>query len=245
MPPAPAAHESAAGPPQPPLLCSEKFTMSFAKKRKTSEIWNFFKEVDTNFASCNICKTKLSYKTSTSNLKKHMLSKYPTVELSVSRIHQIRTRNCISRTFPLSTVMMKNPHHCQMCGISHSATSSQSPISSLSAGILQQDLSTSMNTNQSIKATQKKQTSLTTFSTFNKITNRSKEVIDQKLLMLFVKDFQPLSIVEDCGFKHFIYALNPANRYRGRPYLGLYFQHCMKNAYVILGKLLNLVNPSA
>ncbi|KAG8228805.1 hypothetical protein J437_LFUL008726 [Ladona fulva] len=86
----------------------------------------------------------------------------------------------------------------------------KSPISSLSARILQQDLSTSMNTNQSIKVTQKKQTSLTTFSTFNKITNRSKEVIDEKLLMLFVKDLQPFSIVEDCGFKNFIHALNPA-----------------------------------
>lgn len=36
------------------------------------------------------------------------------------------------------------------------------------------------------------------------------KTITEKLLLLFIKDFQPFSIVEDEGFKQFIKALNPA-----------------------------------
>lgn len=52
------------------------------KRRKTSELWNFFKPIDSVFATCNLCKMKLSFKTSTSNLKKHLQSKHPTVKVS-------------------------------------------------------------------------------------------------------------------------------------------------------------------
>lgn len=55
------------------------------KKKKTSEIWKFFDPIDDFYAKCNICKTKISYKTSTSNLKKHMNNKHPTVALPESR----------------------------------------------------------------------------------------------------------------------------------------------------------------
>ena len=52
-------------------------------KRKRSDLWNFFEPVDekSSFASCNICKAKLSFKTSTSNLKKHMINRHPTVAI--------------------------------------------------------------------------------------------------------------------------------------------------------------------
>lgn len=46
------------------------------KRKRTSEMWNFFKSVDENFARCNMCDTKLSYKTSTGNLKKHLIKKH-------------------------------------------------------------------------------------------------------------------------------------------------------------------------
>ncbi|XP_017130922.1 uncharacterized protein LOC108148401 [Drosophila elegans] len=50
-------------------------------KRKTSEIWGFFRAVDDTFALCNICKAKLSYKTTTTNLSKHMNRMHPTTVL--------------------------------------------------------------------------------------------------------------------------------------------------------------------
>lgn len=52
------------------------------RKLKSSALWQFFEEIDTEYAKCNMCKQKLSYKTSTSNLKKHLNSKHPTVSLT-------------------------------------------------------------------------------------------------------------------------------------------------------------------
>jgi hypothetical protein len=45
---------------------------------------------------------------------------------------------------------------------------------------------------------------------FGKISKKSKEDIDKKLLLLFITDFQPFSVVEDAGFKQFVSALNPS-----------------------------------
>lgn len=42
-----------------------------------------------------------------------------------------------------------------------------------------------------------------------KLTVDAKKNLDQKLLRLFVNDFQPFKIVEDSGFKQFVKALNP------------------------------------
>ncbi|XP_034116003.1 uncharacterized protein LOC133837463 [Drosophila sulfurigaster albostrigata] len=53
-------------------------------KRKTSEIWYFFRAVDDTFALCNICKAKLSYKTTTTNLSKHMNRMHPNANVSVA-----------------------------------------------------------------------------------------------------------------------------------------------------------------
>lgn len=50
-------------------------------KRKRSNVWNFFESVDneSRLAKCNLCKLKFSYKTSTSNLKKHIKNKHAIV----------------------------------------------------------------------------------------------------------------------------------------------------------------------
>lgn len=40
--------------------------------KRTSNIWQYFTKIDSNFATCDLCKKKLSYKTSVTNLKKHL-----------------------------------------------------------------------------------------------------------------------------------------------------------------------------
>ncbi|EDV42299.1 uncharacterized protein Dana_GF17912 [Drosophila ananassae] len=57
-------------------------------KRKTSEIWCFFRAVDDTYAVCNICKAKLSYKTTTTNLSKHMNRMHPTT--AMARTHNFK-----------------------------------------------------------------------------------------------------------------------------------------------------------
>lgn len=67
-----------------PFLCKwlvHYIMSSKVRKTKTSKLWRYFKPIDEHFAICNMCKQKLSYKTSTSNLKKHIQSKHPSVKL--------------------------------------------------------------------------------------------------------------------------------------------------------------------
>lgn len=52
------------------IFIAKKFKMS--QDRRTSDIWKHFSKVDSSIAKCDICKKKYSYKTSLSNLKKHL-----------------------------------------------------------------------------------------------------------------------------------------------------------------------------
>ncbi|KAH8306123.1 hypothetical protein KR018_002158 [Drosophila ironensis] len=61
-------------------------------KRKTSEIWCFFQAVDDTFALCNICQAKLSYKTTTTNLSKHMNRMHPTTALAQSHKYKYQSQ---------------------------------------------------------------------------------------------------------------------------------------------------------
>nr|XP_022910336.1 zinc finger BED domain-containing protein 1-like [Onthophagus taurus] len=58
--------------------------MSSTQRRKISEIWLFYDQVDEFFAKCNLCKRVFSYKTSITNLKKHLECKHPTVSIPSS-----------------------------------------------------------------------------------------------------------------------------------------------------------------
>lgn len=62
------------------------------KKNKTSPIWEFFTEINEGFAVCNICKTKLSFKSSISNLKRHVGSKHPTIKMP-KVMQEVKTTN--------------------------------------------------------------------------------------------------------------------------------------------------------
>lgn len=54
-------------------------------KRKTSEVWNFFTITDASkmLAKCDLCHQTFSYKSSVSNLKKHIQKKHITVSLNI------------------------------------------------------------------------------------------------------------------------------------------------------------------
>ncbi|CAH1115480.1 unnamed protein product [Psylliodes chrysocephalus] len=71
--------------------------MSRKESAKKSEILNFFeiKPKADKIAVCNICKTDLSYKSSSNNLRKHMQRKHPLVKLSSS---ENESRSMISPT---------------------------------------------------------------------------------------------------------------------------------------------------
>lgn len=43
-----------------------------SQDRRSSDIWKHFTKIDSNNAKCDICKKSYSYKTSVTNLKKHL-----------------------------------------------------------------------------------------------------------------------------------------------------------------------------
>ncbi|XP_054013907.1 uncharacterized protein LOC128895385 isoform X2 [Hylaeus anthracinus] len=65
------------------FICSKLLNVKLG-----SDVWNFFVPVNnTGYATCKICKKKLSYKTTTTNLKKHLCSVHPTISLAWRQKH--------------------------------------------------------------------------------------------------------------------------------------------------------------
>lgn len=54
-------------------------------KRKTSFIWALFTIKNEKEANCNICKLGFKYGSSTTNLKRHIQNKHPTIDLETQK----------------------------------------------------------------------------------------------------------------------------------------------------------------
>lgn len=72
-----------------------------------------------------------------------------------------------------------------------------------------------------------------------KISVRSKDKIDRKLMGLFINDLQPLSVVDDDGFKEFVYALNPGYQLPSRfsvskTLLPAMYEECVNNVQQLI-----------
>jgi hypothetical protein len=77
-----------------------------SKRQKHSKLWNFFTPIEGHsVAICNVCKRKLSYKSTSSNLKKHLTSNHPTVVPS-SMISSAQ----LSTSQPTTSAQLPSPH---------------------------------------------------------------------------------------------------------------------------------------
>ena len=93
-----------------------------SKRQRYSELWNFFTPIeDDYFATCNMCKRKLSFKTTNSNLKKHLNSNHPTVLLPSSVAHL-----CSVKAEPL-TSQPSSEEQLISCDVSKDRRSCNSP----------------------------------------------------------------------------------------------------------------------
>lgn len=60
--------------------------------RKTSDIWQYCTVLDRTHAKCTLCKQRLSYKSSITNIKRHLARKHPDVcQYVVGNQFQIET----------------------------------------------------------------------------------------------------------------------------------------------------------
>lgn len=61
--------------------------MSNAKRKKTSSVWLYFSFITDDTAQCDICHNTYSHKAgTTSNLRKHLKAKHPTIEIGESTL---------------------------------------------------------------------------------------------------------------------------------------------------------------
>lgn len=171
---------------------------------KKSEIWNFFSDEDNNKAKCNICKSLFSYRTSVTNLKSHITRKHPTVRLGqLERVQNRQERDD----------QQKNP---QTSGGSLTPSEGSSNISLIPATVINDTslpstsrASTSVNIESSRSEVRRLQQQVMSAYAPKKISIPQHKKLDMLLLNLITKDFQPFSVVEDSGFRDFIFALNP------------------------------------
>lgn len=162
---------------------------------KNAEIWNFFniKPQGDKIAICKMCKVPLSYKSTTNNLRKHLLRKHPTVQLTTSRSASTSSSGLNAEE-----------------GVQHQE--SEVEIEAISDAEFQPQSSTSKAGTSLVSQTSQPSKTQTTVTHFlhKKMGITARRKIDESLMLLFTRDFQPFSIVEDYGFKKFVMALNPS-----------------------------------
>uniref|UniRef100_A0A6P7H1Y9 Uncharacterized protein LOC114345090 n=1 Tax=Diabrotica virgifera virgifera TaxID=50390 RepID=A0A6P7H1Y9_DIAVI len=170
------------------LFEEEQKIQTRLKKRKISGMWQFFEMVDETYASCNICKNNISYKTSISNLKKHMQKKHPTTALPESSRKDIQ--------------IASSSYQCDQPGSSKDGDNLQIPSSStISSEIKEVSSSTTIERTYG-------QTKLTSYIERKKVC-KNKEETDNALMLLFIYDLQPFRMVESEAFRELIFGLNP------------------------------------
>lgn len=151
-----------------------------------SNIWNHFEKIpEKTVAKCILCKKEYSYKTSVTNLKKHLSCK-----------HLCAYQNFVNSNQPQKTVMTENENlqGSVVEETENGSSSVQNPQTVPSGASLQQ---------------QRKQQPITAYVP-RKMDITRKKFIDKKLLKMITQDYQPFSIVEDTGFIEFVQALNPS-----------------------------------
>ncbi|KRT79298.1 hypothetical protein AMK59_6931 [Oryctes borbonicus] len=150
------------------------------KKQKTSNVWQHCTPIDREYARCNICEAVLSYRTSITNIKKHLVRKH-NFEYPACGLNKIISKN--------SYVVFTNDDEDQ-------SSTLQTPNESTPTKI--EPVSDEGNPGFLHSYSRKRDSQSMTM----------KSRLDNKLLDVFIKDYQPFRIVEDVGFRSFVRSLN-------------------------------------
>lgn len=162
-------------------------------KRKSSPIWNHFTPIDNVKAKCDICRQVLSYKSTTATLKKHIERKHPTVQVinqSQQRLSASNSRPTTTTTNELSTLDMEVVEvETQEASSSSTSQVQVQPPQQITLKRLH---------------LQEKQGQSTVMEFLHwKLSVKQQKIIDDAIVKMVYKDFQPFSIVENVGFEQF------------------------------------------
>lgn len=166
-----------------------------SKKARTSSTWTYFVVKDESFkiAKCDLCGQELNFKTTISNLKKHLERRHPTVNLNVSKTPSVisQPEPCPGTSASTLNVSIVNPSYNTNATETHTETPTD--------------------------IVQKSQSSIRSFlPAQKKISEVQKKKLDNLLMRMFVYDYQPFTIVEDKGFVDFVNGLNPSYKLPNR-----------------------------
>ncbi|KAJ3662475.1 hypothetical protein Zmor_006823 [Zophobas morio] len=177
---------------------------------KVSFLWNFFDPKPDFKACCKLCKQVLTYKSTTNNLKKHMMRRYPTINLEEERVDTVKSGNSLDQ--PSTSATTSKEDLVTIATLTSSTTTSKedeitnptlSPISSTRAP-------------ENKKTTPRaKQATMGSFLR-KKMGSAACKKINDSLMLLFTKDMQPFSMLEDFGFRQYTAALNPSYKLPSR-----------------------------
>ncbi|XP_057652310.1 zinc finger BED domain-containing protein 4-like [Diorhabda carinulata] len=163
-------------------------------------------------AICDLCKQKLSYKSSVSNLRKHFQRKHPTVKIpvssnTISNVNSDKTENKVLDTDHEDTGITSTKRTL-LPGESLVSLQDDDGVSIESAVSAQSTSSSCMETITRRKIEQTRQNNKIDNYIPRKLTVPVKRKIDNEFVKLFYLDYQPYRIVEDKGFRLFVKALN-------------------------------------
>jgi len=166
-------------------------------RRKRSNIWlHFTPELSGGKARCDICKALLAFTGgTTSNLTKHLKAKHPSVVGDIEPKKQ-QTESASTGHLPASTSTLTSSNHDGKEDVEASASTT-----------IQQQPTSHNKEIPNIRSN--KQNTLGTYIVRPASVARQKRLNDL-LLKMIVKDFQPFSVVNDTGFREFVAALDPS-----------------------------------
>lgn len=156
---------------------------------KKSFVWEYFEKVDKEFVLCILCKKKLKSQSNTSNMRLHLKSRHPTVN-SCERV-------CDSERVSESTVVDEP--------VASTSTASYSG-KRLSETLVQPSISSN---NNLVEPPKKRPRQLKLFAQNTTLSDLDKKSIDKALVKMIGVDLQPLSIVENKGFREYSFKLQP------------------------------------
>lgn len=184
--------------------------------KKRSIIWNYYNKLDTKQAVCNICKKNIKYYGGTTNLKQHLLRIHPTVSLELSVPESDETETPEEQTETQIT-QINEPLNNESSGsviVSSQAGPSTRNIPVQPADPALITPSTSSTTGTAVPSVKKsvrppKQLKLFGSKVSNELSESKISKINSKLIKMLVKDYQPLSVVENQGFLEYSHELEP------------------------------------
>lgn len=171
-----------------------------------SVVWDYFKKSENNtVVECTLCKKKLKFFKNTTNLREHLKRIHPvqiqSETLSSSSSLSMRTAS----SSPIEPTA--GPSHTEaIAGPSSAIAETLSAIAGPSPAIV--GPSSAITSTDKLRSPPPKRRQLRLFGVSN-LNNEQIRKIDAALIKMIVKDYQPLSVVENSGFIEYTSILQP------------------------------------